>query len=161
MSNKHRRSATLATKVSSRPPASEVVAHAAKDVDPAKLAPDCKPADLVAWDPGKMKFTRLPLANAIPFDHDRAVSDQFPAIPETEIAHMDASVLATESKPLNGERLTPANNRRLAAAIELLREEFTRVAANQRWGKLTLEIPFEGGDAQDVVCQTTRRMRMN
>ena len=160
MSNKHRRALATASATARRPPASEVVAHAAKDVDPAKLAPDCKPADLVAWDPGKMKFTRLPLANAIPCEHERAVSDQFPAIPETEITSMDASDLAIESKPLNGERLTPANGRRLAAAIELLREEFTRVAANQRWGKLTLEIPFEGGDAQDVVCQTVRRMRM-
>jgi len=164
MSNKHRRSATLATKVSSKPQEATVVAHLAKDVDQAKLEAGCKPGDLVAWSDKHKLFARLPLAS---LDSERITNEIAVALDQLSSVPADHSSATPEIPSMNTlptepttEPLTTANSRRLSAAVEILKEEFSRVAANQRWGKLTLEIPFEGGDAQDVVCQTTRRLRM-
>ena len=149
MSNRSHR---LAAKLATTQQEPTVVARVAKDVDQAKLASDCKPDDLVAWNEAMQRFTRLPLANAIPFEQEQStLAIDSPTI-KHEIQPMTAPII---------EELTPANARRLKAAQTLLADEFHRVAANKHWGSIVLEIPFKDGDAQDTDCTTKRKMRVS
>jgi len=128
-----------------------LVAQRAADVDQANLEPGCKPDDLVAWSEKHQLFTRLPLASLDSERVTREISEALDKLPP-------AAPIVTPARA--DFALSPSNARRLDAAMELLHDEFVRLAQAKSHGRLTVVIPFADGDAQDIICTPERRVRM-
>lgn len=56
--------------------------------------------------------------------------------------------------------LSAANAKRLAAGMALFEQRFREAIRDRLWGRIKIEVPFEDGDARDILHYNEGRVRM-
>ena len=146
----------------------------AREVPQEQLAPCVHPDDLVALNESTGLYERLPMANAVvappaaaadinvgdlvTFDKER---NQYVPLPPLSSSCSGPSVVSPMATPR-----TSANARRIAAAHAHLDRMFEDAEAEQIcgrrfWGSIVLEIPFQEGEAGDILASKSARDRCN
>lgn len=144
-----------------------VIGQRAADVPPEQLAPGVEMDDLVAWNEEQKLFTRLPLTNDFGPEKMRQMSATMPAdrvttaasVPVIDSDEVSYSFPASPSVA-SPAGLSPANARRYAALQKFVRDKFVEFATSGGYGHMAFILPFESGDARDIIDRSEKRYRI-